>query len=175
MTCPCGSQIPFDRCCGPYLDGRETPASAVALMRSRYTAYTRQDIGYLSKTHAPETRADFDPQAAKAWAAEAKWLGLKILATEKGEPEDQQGVVEFVASYEARGDTIAHRERSRFRKAESGGWLFVSGETRASTTGGTRARLPIPAEIATRGAAKVGRNDPCPCGSGKKSKKCCAA
>lgn len=22
---------------------------------------------------------------------------------------------------------------------------------------------------------KIGRNDPCPCGSGKKSKKCCAA
>jgi preprotein translocase subunit SecA len=26
-----------------------------------------------------------------------------------------------------------------------------------------------------RGAAKVGRNDPCPCGSGKKHKKCCGA
>jgi preprotein translocase subunit SecA len=27
----------------------------------------------------------------------------------------------------------------------------------------------------TRDQPKVGRNDPCPCGSGKKSKKCCAA
>src|SRR5437764_2962794 len=26
-----------------------------------------------------------------------------------------------------------------------------------------------------RGAAKVGRNDPCPCGSGNKYKKCCGA
>ena len=26
-----------------------------------------------------------------------------------------------------------------------------------------------------RGTAKVGRNDPCPCGSGKKYKKCCGA
>jgi len=26
-----------------------------------------------------------------------------------------------------------------------------------------------------RGGAKVGRNDPCPCGSGKKYKKCCGA
>lgn len=25
----------------------------------------------------------------------------------------------------------------------------------------------------TRGAPKVGRNDPCPCGSGKKFKQCC--
>src|SRR5262245_53498001 len=27
----------------------------------------------------------------------------------------------------------------------------------------------------TRSAMKVGRNDPCPCGSGKKYKKCCLA
>jgi uncharacterized protein YecA (UPF0149 family) len=26
-----------------------------------------------------------------------------------------------------------------------------------------------------RGTAKIGRNDPCPCGSGKKYKKCCGA
>ncbi len=27
----------------------------------------------------------------------------------------------------------------------------------------------------TRSQAKIGRNDPCPCGSGKKYKKCCGA
>ena len=31
---------------------------------------------------------------------------------------------------------------------------------------------PVPATV-KREAAKVGRNDPCPCGSGKKYKKCC--
>ena len=30
-----------------------------------------------------------------------------------------------------------------------------------------------PVQQVVRGAAKVGRNDPCPCGSGKKYKKCC--
>jgi len=175
MTCPCGSQIPFDGCCGPCLEGRETPATAAALMRSRYTAYARQDIAYLAKTHAPETRADFDPEAAKAWAAEARWLGLKILSTEKGGPTDPEGVVEFVASYDARGQTLAHRERSRFRKSEAGGWLFVSGDTHSSSIGASPRRSPPPAAVATLGAPKVGRNDPCPCGSGKKFKKCCGA
>jgi uncharacterized protein len=33
---------------------------------------------------------------------------------------------------------------------------------------------PPPGIPATRDAAKVGRNDPCACGSGKKYKKCCA-
>ena len=36
--------------------------------------------------------------------------------------------------------------------------------------GGARAQQPI-----HRDAPKVGRNDPCPCGSGKKYKKCCGA
>jgi uncharacterized protein YecA (UPF0149 family) len=30
-----------------------------------------------------------------------------------------------------------------------------------------------PVATFVRGAPKVGRNDPCPCGSGKKHKKCC--
>ena len=38
-----------------------------------------------------------------------------------------------------------------------------------SELGAFSARQPI-----HRGALKVGRNDPCPCGSGKKYKKCCA-
>jgi preprotein translocase subunit SecA len=32
-----------------------------------------------------------------------------------------------------------------------------------------------PVQQVVRGTAKVGRNDPCPCGSGKKYKKCCGA
>jgi len=32
-----------------------------------------------------------------------------------------------------------------------------------------------PAEPYRRKTSKVGRNDPCPCGSGKKYKKCCGA
>jgi len=32
----------------------------------------------------------------------------------------------------------------------------------------------LPSLEARFGGAKVGRNDPCPCGSGKKSKRCCA-
>lgn len=34
-------------------------------------------------------------------------------------------------------------------------------------------RPPVPAEPVRRRSLKVGRNDPCPCGSGKKYKVCC--
>ncbi len=49
------------------------------------------------------------------------------------------------------------------------GWI----ETLHATTAASR-----PALLAVAGRAppaKIGRNDPCPCGSGKKYKKCCAA
>jgi uncharacterized protein YecA (UPF0149 family) len=32
-----------------------------------------------------------------------------------------------------------------------------------------------PVQQVVRSGAKIGRNDPCPCGSGKKYKKCCGA
>jgi preprotein translocase subunit SecA len=32
-----------------------------------------------------------------------------------------------------------------------------------------------PVQQVVRGGDKIGRNDPCPCGSGKKYKKCCGA
>ena len=36
-------------------------------------------------------------------------------------------------------------------------------------------RHPAPVEQFVRLSPKIGRNDPCPCGSGKKHKKCCLA
>lgn len=41
----------------------------------------------------------------------------------------------------------------------------------------TGSRSPEPARVQTvrRESRKVGRNEPCPCGSGKKYKKCCGA
>jgi uncharacterized protein YecA (UPF0149 family) len=35
--------------------------------------------------------------------------------------------------------------------------------------------LGVNAPESQRGIPKIGRNDPCPCGSGKKYKKCCGA
>lgn len=127
-------------------------------MRSRYAAYTLADIGYIERTLAPEHRAGFDAEAARRWATEADWRGLRIVATDKGRAEDDDGVVEFVATYKQNGQTIAHHEVSRFRRGEDGEWLFVEGSAGNS-----------------REAPKIGRNDPCPCGSGKKYKKCCGA
>jgi SEC-C motif-containing protein len=164
-VCPCraGGAEPllYSQCCQPYLEGRPAP-TAEALMRSRYSAYALGNIDYLHDSLAPEARYDFDRKAVTHWSRQSQWLGLDILATEAGREGDETGYVEFVAHFATGGETLAHRERSLFRfEADDGRWYFVEEANRKSA--------PI-----VKGA-QPGRNDPCPCGSGKKYKKCCGA
>jgi SEC-C motif-containing protein len=154
-SCPCGTGDPLDRCCGPLLSGAAAP-TALALMRSRYTAYTRGAIDYLVDTHDESTRGTVDRAAVATWARDTEWLGLDILDTARGGPGDDDGIVEFIARGRNHGAPFAQRERSRFRRHD-GRWFYVDGTT---------SRAP------TRVTAQVGRNEPCPCGSGKKYKRC---
>jgi SEC-C motif domain protein len=173
MKCPCGSDSDFEMCCGPFLAGQALPDTAEKLMRSRYTAYTRANIEYLKMTMTPEGRKDFDAATTEQWAKGSKWKGLKILDTEKGMPEDITGVVEFIATYEQAGEGVDHHEVSQFRKSKDGQWLFVDGEGHQHKEGeGHQHGAPKTAPVVREGS-KIGRNDPCPCGSGKKFKKCC--
>jgi SEC-C motif-containing protein len=158
MLCPCCSGQPYATCCGPLLDHGVPARTAEALMRSRYTAFARGAIDYLIDTHHPSTRASVDRASVARWSRSATWLGLEVLAVERGGPGDDDGVVEFRASYSESGAERVHREQSTFRRLD-GRWCYVDGEA-------------VRAQPAARGA-KVGRNDPCPCGSGRKYKKCC--
>jgi SEC-C motif-containing protein len=158
--CPCGSGKAYAECCGPFISGAENPASAEQLMRSRYTAYVREDVDYIVDTHIPRRREDLDVEATRIWAKEAEWLGLEIIRCENGGTGDETGLVEFKATYRQDGEEIVHHEVSEFRR-EGGKWFFEEGFPARDTY--------------VRDAPKVGRNDPCPCGSGKKYKKCCGA
>jgi SEC-C motif-containing protein len=154
--CPCGSGKPLAACCGPILDGAPAP-TAEALMRSRYSAYVTGNIDHIVATHDAPKQDEVDRDATKKWAEESEWLGLEIVATEKGGADDDEGMVEFRAKYKAQGNVITHHERSRFRKKD-GRWLYVDG---------VQVKPPP-----VRAVATAGRNDPCPCGSGKKFKRC---
>jgi SEC-C motif-containing protein len=67
--------------------------------------------------------------------------------------------VDFSAYYEDAGVEQALHEKAEFAQIE-GNWFY----TRAVRTG------PAPLKSSE---PKIGRNDPCPCGSGKKYKHCC--
>ncbi len=172
MKCPCDSNKTFDECCGPYISGEAIPPTAEALMRSRYTAYTKSDVEYIRKTTELKPKAKFDMAGTKKWADESEWKGLKILKVEQGGPTDKLGIVEFVATYVQKGETIEHHEVSTFRKTESGRWIFKDGHAHTHKDGEGHHHANI--ETASGDAPKISRNGPCPCGSGKKYKRCCA-
>jgi SEC-C motif-containing protein len=159
MPCTCGNPGSFEECCAPILAGTRPAPTAVALMRARYSAYAHGNIDFVFDSLAPESRHDFDRPSAEQWSRQSKWLGLEVVRTERGGPGDRDGVVEFIARFEVQGQAVEHHEVATFRNDE-GRWLFVDGQLRKQ-------------EPFRRAAPKVGANDPCPCGSGKKWKKCC--
>ena len=106
--CPCGSIVPYEKCCGPLLAGEKDAATAEALMRSRYTAYTRAEIPYLLETTHPAKKDTYDPESMRRWAEESRWQGLEIIAVEKGGPDDENGQVEFIARYAENGNAQDH-------------------------------------------------------------------
>jgi SEC-C motif-containing protein len=159
--CPCGSGKSYEACCGPIIEGTQKAATAEAVMRSRYSAYTKHAYAHLERTLSAEQRKDFSAEDTKKWAENSEWLGLTVMRTEAGGPEDTSGLVEFSARFKANGQEHEHVEIAKFEKTE-GEWLYAG-------------MLETHEEPFRREAPKVGRNDPCPCGSGKKYKKCCGA
>lgn len=165
-NCPCLSGKSFDLCCEPYLNGTQAAPSAVALMRSRYTAYVLANVDYLEKTSHGLAAEKFNRASALKFAKESQWQGLDIVRNYQ--PFDYTAYVEFVAHYNDKQGRHQHlNELSEFQLID-GHWYYVDGqqETHHHDHGATtRPMLKVD--------AKVGRNDPCPCGSGKKFKKCC--
>lgn len=131
--------------------------TAEELMRARYEAYTKGDIEFIKVTHDPETAEKISWEDTEKWSKESEWLGLEVISSEKGKEEDEEGIVEFKALYRENGKEEIHHERSYFIKRD-GKWYYQKW-------------LPLQGTIVKD--VKVGRNDPCSCGSGKKYKRCC--
>jgi SEC-C motif-containing protein len=161
--CPCGSGKEYGACCEPVIRKRLPAKTAEALMRARYSAYVAHEIDFIidsCERYAgdPKKGNDIDYNATKSWSEESVWHGLKILATEKGGEADDEGIVEFEAVYTRKGLRDVHHETAEFKKAD-GAWIYSGGKIKAMTV--------------VREGKKIGRNEPCPCGSGKKYKQCC--
>ena len=158
--CPCCSEKEFSQCCEPIIKGDLLPETPEALMRSRYTSYVNGEIDYLRESTHPDDRGDFDSQSTRDWSEKSQWQKLEIITTKGGGPDDTEGFVEFIAFFAREGVDQKHHELASFKKSENQ-WYFSDGN-------------PVKPATVKRTSPKVGRNDPCPCGSGKKYKKCCA-
>lgn len=138
------------------LSGQRQVANAEELMRSRFTAHVVQDDQYLHRTYYPTAKTPFVPETD---ALRIGWTRLVIHSHETTANTDLS-YVDFSAFYRTDdGKELPLQEKSEFRRID-GTWYF------------TRTLRQGPAPVRSS-APKVGRNDPCPCGSGKKYKQCC--
>jgi SEC-C motif-containing protein len=99
--------------------------TAEALMRSRYSAFYMGNGEYIVATQSPMVKSR-NAVDLSAWARGVKWLGLRVLRTERGGPTDARGTVEFEADLEDNGQRLTQREVSRFDKVD-GRWRYIGG------------------------------------------------
>jgi SEC-C motif-containing protein len=93
-------------------------------MRSRYAAYATGREDYVFRTWHPRTRpADLSLSPATTW------LGLEVVGTVDGGPDDDTGVVEFRARFRSPTGVQVMHETSRFVR-RAGRWVYLDGELR---------------------------------------------
>lgn len=149
-TCPCGTEKAYNECCNLFLSNQKIPSSPEELMRSRYTAYFLHNIDYIARTMKSPAADGFDAASTKEWARKIKWKKLQIVNSSQ---QGNRGRVEFIAYYEMNHKQHRLHEISEFH-FENDQWYYVDGMHPSVNV-------------------KIGRNDPCLCGSNKKYKKCC--
>ncbi len=154
--CPCGSGSSFAACCEPIIKATRESETAEELMRARYSAFATGAIDFIVASTHSRTRKEIDLAFIREWSETSTWRGLEILETKQ--VNDNKAFVSFEARFTQGEEDHRHREKSLFER-ENGEWRFVTGDDLKNPT--VRYETPRP-----------GRNDPCPCGSGKKYKKC---
>lgn len=124
--CPCGTTLPYGRCCGRWHEGPEhlQAPTAEALMRSRYSAFVLGLHDYLLATWHPSTR----PALLEPNEPELRWLGLDV--KRHAVQDDTHATVEFVARSKLGGRAHRLHELSRFVREDSR-WYYVDGDMRA--------------------------------------------
>ena len=152
-ACPCGSQKEYVHCCEPFITGKQSPQTPEALMRSRYTAYTRVHIDYIKETMRGKALAGFDEMDAKRWASRVHWIKLNVI--QSGIQNPSMGYVEFEARFVDASRLKSIHEKSEFI-FDKGRWYYIDG-------------ILLPT---THKEQMISRQMDCPCGSHRKFKHC---
>lgn len=149
----------FHACCQGIIGGNKLAESPLDVMRSRYTAHVIHDMAHIKRTMQGKALKLFDEvKTYDEWFMLSVWNKLEIIDSQPVRSQDKNGFVEFKAYYTFQNQEHVLHERSKFQK-NANQWYYVSGQQKGAHI---------------ESSDKVGRNELCTCGSGKKSKKCCA-
>ncbi|WP_430455948.1 YchJ family protein [Rheinheimera sp.] len=168
MSCYCGRPEDYQQCCGPLHQGLQQAKTPEQLMRSRFSAYVLKLVPYIANTYHQSKQSDNATLEISAFAEAATFLSLQVIATAGPEgfsdvkakqviaadsADTATGYVHFIARFLVKEQLHQLEEQSRFVQEQTL-WRYLDGVL-----------LP-------HAMVKTGRNDSCPCGSGKKFKAC---
>jgi len=126
MLCYCKSGKIYAECCQAIHLGHRQAQTAEELMRSRYTAFATADVNYLMRSHHSSSRPIREKKNILQFARSVDWMGLQIIRTQAGNPDDSEGWVEFKATYLEKGRLCCLHENSYFVK-EKNIWYYKDG------------------------------------------------
>ena len=144
--CPCGSGHNFAACCGLYIYGVKAPDVPEQLMRSRYTAFHSGFCHYLLETSSKSLKTELSLDELQTSIEHCQFIKLEVTRV-------LDNSVEFKAHLIVNHEYQVMHEHSSF-VMEDGKWKYDKGELYPTSS------------------TNLTRNEACPCGSGKKYKKC---
>lgn len=160
QSCLCGSGRELEACCGPVLANPAAARTPEELMRARFTAHCQRNYSFLVESTHPDHRDGVSEEEISQWAGQIVWTELVVHSATPGATDDQ-GHVAFTARFTLKDTPQELKEDASFARMD-GRWFYVDGHVHAQ-------------EPYRREEPRVGRNESCPCGSGKKYKKCCGS
>ncbi len=158
QACYCGSGKSFAECCEPVIKGEAAARTPEELMRARFSAHCIKDYGFLVTSTHPDHRDGVSEGEIAEWATHVAWTDLEVHSATPGVTDDE-GNVSFTAHFTIKDTAQELREDASFARVD-GQWFYVDGHVYGQ-------------DPYVRETPRIGRNEPCPCGSGKKYKKCC--
>lgn len=155
--CPCriglDSTLSYEDCCKPLHDNLKIAGSPEQLMRSRFSAFYKGIGQYIFDTVDKQYRGNDSISDFTQSAQSTDWCSLEVVSFDSVSEQDTSGTVEFKAHFIDNEKLHCLHEVSNFVKVGEQ-WLYTDGRYQPRQT------------------IKISRNDPCPCYSGKKAKKC---
>ncbi len=119
--------MPYAICCGPLLAGERRASSALALMRSRYTAFATQNAQYLYDTYAKAERSQHRLSDIARELSGSMWVKLEIVSVKQ---EDTHNARVAFRAYNQKGrQQFCLAEDSAFVKEEEG-WRYVQSRSK---------------------------------------------
>ena len=154
MICPCQDKNAdvvkaYAECCEPLHLVQSQATSPEQLMRSRYSAFFLGLGHYIFDTHHADFRNGSMDEYQQS-AESTSWCGLEVLDSQQ---QANTATVDFKAYFIDKDKLHCLHEISNF-VLENGQWFYTDG-------------VYQPKKV-----IKISRNDPCPCSSGLKAKKC---